>query len=163
MRTAARDASTRSAAALRSGFLSIASVTSAVSSVSWNVRIQFGTTVPVRCGPAQLPGICARADSGMMSAPKGGCLSTQLENVRHAAAPRRTRLFMWSRVLVKLPHEPVEFRRNSQENFAHDVDHLALLGVNGASSPCAGSKEKLAVVRRKHEAHRDALFRRRNR
>src|SRR5215510_14043683 len=95
----------------------------------------------------------------MMSAPKGGCWSTQLENVRQAAAPSRTRLFMWSCVLVKLPHEPVEFRRNSQENFAHDVDHLALLGVNGASSPCAGSEEKIAVLRRKDEAYGDALFR----
>ena len=54
MRTAARDASTRAAAALRSGFRSTASATSAVSSGSPKLRIQFGTTVPLRCesGPA---------------------------------------------------------------------------------------------------------------
>src|ERR1041384_5495845 len=126
MRTAARDASTRAAAALRSGFRSTASVTRAVNSGSWKLRIQFGTTVPLRCGPAQLPGICRRADSGMISSPTGACRIAQLANMRHAAAPNRTRLFMWSRGLVKLPNEPVEFRRNSQEDFAHDVNHLAV-------------------------------------
>jgi hypothetical protein len=43
------------------------------------------------------------------------------------------------------------------------VDHLAVRRVNGASSARAGSEEKLAIVRRKDEAHRNALFRRRNR
>src|SRR5204862_8000661 len=121
MRTAARDASTRAAAALRSGFRSTASATSAVSSGSWKLSIQFGTTAPLRCGPAQLPGICARADSGMISAPTGGCLVAQLTSVRHDAAPKRTRLFMSARVLMKLPNKPVQLRRNSQEDFAHDV------------------------------------------
>src|SRR6266513_970630 len=77
MRTAARDASTLAAAALRSGFRSTASATSALSSGSPKLRIQFGTTAPLRCGPAQLPGIFARADSGMMSAPKGGFFRAQ--------------------------------------------------------------------------------------
>src|SRR5262245_56303007 len=96
----------------------------------------------------------------MMSAPNGGCLSTQLASVRHAAAPSRTRLFMSSRVLMKLPNKPVEFRRNSQEDFAHDVDHLAVFGINGASTTGTGSEEKLLVLRRKDEAYCDALFRR---
>src|SRR5262249_40881263 len=159
IRTAARDASTRAAAALRSGFLSTASVTSAVSSGSPKARIQFGTTVPLRCGPAHLPGIWARADSGMISSPNGGCLIAQPTSVRQAAAPNRTRPFMWSRVLMKLPNEPVQLRRNSQEDFAHDVDHFAVFGVNGASTAGTGSEEKLPVLRRKDEAYRDALFR----
>src|SRR6266480_4378592 len=88
MRTAARDASTRAAAALRSGFRSTASATSAVSSGSPKARIQFGTTAPVRCGPAQLPGIFARADSGIMFAPTGGHLIAQLASVRLLAIAR---------------------------------------------------------------------------
>src|SRR6266446_3800586 len=128
MRTAARDASTRAAAALRSGFRSTASVTSAVSSGSRKVRIQFGTTAPLRCGPAQLPGIFVRADSGMMSAPTGGCLIAQLTSVRHDATPRRTRLFMWA-ALVELENKPIQFRRNTNEDFANDVDHLAVVRV----------------------------------
>src|SRR6266446_8800077 len=122
MRTAARDASTRAAAALRSGFRSTASATSAVSSGSPKVRIQFGTTAPLRCGPAQLPGICARADSGMISAPNGGCLSAQPASVRHAA-PKRTRQFIAAR-LVELENEPVELGREPDENLAENVDNL---------------------------------------
>src|SRR5215469_3151207 len=154
MRTAARDASTRAAAALRSGFRSTASATSAVSSGSWNVRIQFGTTAPLRCGPAQVPRIFARADSGIMSAPTGGCLIAQLTRVRHDAAQRRTRLIMSARALMKLPDEPVQFRRNPQEDFAHDVDHLALFCINGPSTAGTGSEEKIAVLRRKDKAYR---------
>src|SRR4030095_15548628 len=159
MRTAARDASTRAAAALRSGFRATASATSAVSSGSPKVRIQFGTTTPPRCGPAQVPRIFARADSGMISAPMGGCVVAQLTSVRHDAAPRRTRLFMW-RFLMKLPNEPVQFRRNSQEHLANDMDYLALFRVNGASTSGTGSEEKLAILWRKDEAYRDTLFRR---
>src|SRR5438067_41421 len=159
MRTAARDASTRAAAALRSGFRSTASATSAVSSGSPKVRIQFGTTDPLRCGPAHAPGIFARADSGMMFMPTGGHLIAQLANMRHTAMPRTTRVLMW-RVLVKLPHEPVQLRRNPQEDFAHDVDHLAMLSINGAPTAGTGGEEKLAVLRRKNEAYRNALFRR---
>src|SRR5678816_1334110 len=90
MRTAARDASTRAAAALRSGFRSTASATSAVSSGSPKLRIQFGTTVPLRCGPAQLPGIFARADSGIIFAPKGGFFRAQPASTRLLAAARST-------------------------------------------------------------------------
>src|SRR4029453_5159170 len=88
MRTAARDASTRAAAALRSGFRSTASATSAVSSGSPKLRIQFGTAVPLRCGPAQLPGIFARADSGIIFAPKGGFFRAQPANTRLLAVTR---------------------------------------------------------------------------
>src|SRR5438132_930001 len=77
-----RDASTRAAAALRSGFRSTASATSALSSGSPKLRIQFGTTAPLRCGPAQVSGIFARADSGMMSAPKGGFFRAQPASTR---------------------------------------------------------------------------------
>src|ERR1700747_2619182 len=160
MRTAARDASTRAAAALRSGFRSTASATSAVSSGSPKVRIQFGTAAPLRCGPAQFPGIFARADSGMISAPTGGCLIAQPASARHVAALRRTRPFMSARVLMKLPNEPVQLRRNSQEDFAHDVYYFALLRVNGASPASTSREEKLAILWRKNEAYRDTLFRR---
>ena len=34
-----------------------------------------------------------------------------------------------------------------------------MLGVNGAPTARTGSEEKIAVFRRKDEAHRDALFR----
>jgi hypothetical protein len=60
---------------------------------------------------------------------------------------------------MKLPNEPVELRRNSQKHFAHDVNHLAMCGVNCASTARTGGEEKLAVFRRKNEAYRDALFR----
>src|SRR5215471_1332035 len=140
MRTAARDASTRAAAALRSGFRWTASVTRAVNSGSWKVRIQFGTTVPLRCGPAQCPGICARADSGMMSAPTGGHLSAQPASVRHAAVARRTRLFMAGRSLMELENKPIEFRGNPDEHFADDMDHLAMVRINRASAARAGSE-----------------------
>src|ERR1700751_5774280 len=58
--------------------------------------------------------------------------------------------------LMKLPNEPVELCRDSQENFAHDVDYLSMRRVNSASPTCAGSEEKLAILRRKDEAPRDA-------
>src|SRR5215468_3518891 len=67
---------------------------------------------------------------------------------------------MWSRVLVEFPNEPVELRRNSQEDFPHDVDHFALLSINGTATARARSKEKIAILRRKYEAHRNTLFRR---
>src|SRR6201993_4533744 len=163
MRTAARDASTREAAALRSGLRSTASPTSAVSSRSWKVRIQFGTTAPLRCGPAQLPGICARADSGMMSAPKGGCLSAQLARVRHTADPRKTRIFMWAQASVELPNEPIQFGRDPDKNFTDNVDHLAVLGINRAFAASASSEERVAIPGREKQSHGDTLFRRRYR
>src|SRR5207249_11881970 len=160
MRTAARDASTRAAAALRSGFRSTASATSAVSSESPNVRIQFGTTAPIRCEPATLPGIFARADSGMIAAPTGGCLIAQPASVRHAALPRSNRVCMcvW-RALVELPNEPVQLRRESDEDLADDMDYLAMLGINSASSARTCGEEKAAVLGREKEPHCDALFR----
>jgi hypothetical protein len=60
---------------------------------------------------------------------------------------------------MKLPNKPVDLRRNSQEDFAHYVDHLAMFGVNGTSAAGTGSEKKLFVFRRKDEAHRDPLFR----
>ena len=60
---------------------------------------------------------------------------------------------------MKLPDKPIELRRNSQENFAHDVDHFAMLGVNRASPARAGSEEKVAILRRDDEAYCDPLFR----
>src|SRR5882672_4954854 len=136
MRTAARDASTRAAAALRSGLRSTASVTKAVSSRSWNVRIQSGTTAPLRCEPAHAPGIFVRADSGMMFAPKGGILSAQLASIRHTAMPRRFRIFtrVW---LVELRNEPVQLRRNAHEDLADDVQKFYVLGVDRAMAACA--------------------------
>src|SRR5262249_15767258 len=60
---------------------------------------------------------------------------------------------------MKLPNKPVEFRRDSQEDLTDDMDHFALLSINGTTTARTGSEEKIAVLRRKHEAHRDALFR----
>jgi hypothetical protein len=60
---------------------------------------------------------------------------------------------------VKLPNKPVEFRRHPEEHFPNDVDHFAVLSVNGTSAPGTGREKKLAVPGRKDEAYRDALFR----
>src|SRR5262245_66600665 len=60
---------------------------------------------------------------------------------------------------MKLPNEPVELRRDSQEDLANDMNHLAMRRVNGASTTGTGGEKKLAVLRRKDKAHRDALFR----
>src|SRR5690348_14718906 len=95
----------------------------------------------------------------MMSAPTGGFLSAQFVNVRHAAAPSRTRLSMLARFLVELPNKPVELRRNTQEDLANDVDHFAMFSINRDSPARASSEEKVAVLRRKDKAYRDALFR----
>src|SRR4029077_4052527 len=129
MRTAARDASTWAAAAFRSGFRSTASATSALSSGSPKLRIQFGTTVPLRCGPAQLPGIFARADSGIMSAPKGGCFIAQLASTRLLAIARsrvQRRGFIISTLVATeesgemFDDEPVEIARDAHENAVED-------------------------------------------
>src|SRR5207249_6152737 len=133
MRTAARDASTRAAAARRSGFRSTASATSAVSSGSPKVRIQFGTTVPLRCGPAHLPGIFARADSGMMSAPKGGFFRAQPASTRLLAPARSTverkALIRFSLVLVSgekrrgvFDDEPGELGRGAEHPATAGLD-----------------------------------------
>src|SRR5262249_30651903 len=95
----------------------------------------------------------------MISSPTGACRIAQPASVRHAVVPNRTRLFIQARLLMKLPNEPVELRRDSQEDFADDMNHLALLSINRAAPARASCKEKLAVLRRKDEAHRDALFR----
>jgi hypothetical protein len=63
-------------------------------------------------------------------------------------------------VLVKLENKPIQFRRDPEEDLADNVDNLAMLGVNCACTTGTGSEEKIAVPRRKDEAHRDSLFRR---
>lgn len=60
---------------------------------------------------------------------------------------------------MELPNEPVEFCRDPHKDLADDVDHFAMLRVNGASPARASSQEKIAVLGRKEEAYRDALFR----
>lgn len=60
---------------------------------------------------------------------------------------------------MKLPNKPVDLGRNSQKDFAHDVDHLAMLSINGTPAAGTGGEEKLAVFRRKDESYRDAVFR----
>src|SRR5438034_11751351 len=147
MRTAARDASTRAAAALRSGFRSTASATSAVSSGSRKLRIQFGTTAPLRCGPAQFPGIFERADSGMMSAPAGGFFRAQPASTRLLALPRsRVERRAFTRfILVSAEEsgkvfddEPVELRLDADDHAADELDHLMLLRVDGSLTTGAG-------------------------
>jgi len=75
------------------------------------------------------------------------------------SGPKQNSAFHVVARLMKLPNEPVQLRLNSQEDFPHNVDYLAMFGVNGAPSARAGSEEKLAVLGREDEAYRDALFR----
>src|ERR1700756_2673526 len=103
------------------------------------------------------------ADSAMMSAPKGGCLSAQLARVRHTAAPRKTRIFMWAQASVELPNEPIQFGRDPDKNFTDNVDHLAVLGINRAFAASASSEERVAILGREKQSHGDTLFRRRYR
>jgi hypothetical protein len=63
-------------------------------------------------------------------------------------------------VLVKLENKPIQFRRDAKEYLPYDVNDFALVRINGARPTRAGREEKAAVVRRKDEAYRDALFRR---
>jgi len=68
-----------------------------------------------------------------MPEPEGGCLIAQLASVRHAAVLRRVRVFtrVW---LMELRNEPVHLGRDADEDLADDMDHLAVLGVNRAST-----------------------------
>ena len=50
------------------------------------------------------------------------------------------------RSLVKLEDEPVHFGGNAHENLAHDVNHFAVLGEDGAPTMRAGGKEQSAVL-----------------
>src|SRR5678815_2787044 len=171
MRTAARDASTRAAAALRSGFRSTASATSALSSGSPKVRIQFGTTVPLRCGPAQLPGIFARADSGMMSAPTGGFFRAQPASTRLLAIARSTvdrRAFIRFILIPRLvsaeesgemfDDEPVELRRDADDNATEDLDRRNIVRVDRSPTAGASSEEDVFILPICEESHCDALF-----
>src|SRR4030095_11832580 len=155
MRTAARDASTRAAAALRSGFRSSASATSAVSSGSWKLRIQFGTTVPLRCGPAHLPGIWARADSGMMSAPNGGCWSTQPASMRLLAVARtRVQCRAFTRFILvaaeesgeMFDDEPVELGRDADDHATEDLDSLNIFVLDHSPTSGASSEEDVFIL-----------------
>src|SRR5436190_18465817 len=157
MRTAARDASTRAAAACRSGFRSTASSTSAVSSESPKVRIQFGTTGPLRCGALHSLRIFARALAGMMLAPAGGFFRAHPACMRHAMVPGRMRYFM-RRALVKLEDEPVNLGRDAHEDLADDVNHLPVLGVDRAGSHRACGEEEILVPRFDQKPDRDAVL-----
>ena len=170
MRTAARDASTRAAAALRSGFRSTASATSAVSSGSPKLRIQFGTTVPLRCGPAQLPGIFARADSGIMSAPKGGCFRAQPASTRLLAPARSTverkAFIRFSLILVAAEEsgemfddEPVELGRDADDHATEDLDRRHIVRVDRSPTAGASSEEDVFILPICDQSHCDALLR----
>src|SRR6266513_2067477 len=167
MRTAARDASTRAAAALRSGFRSTASATSAVSCGSPKVRIQFGTTAPLRCGPAQLPGIFARADSGMMSATNGGWRIAHPASTRLLAIARsriQRRAFIISILVVSeqsgemFDDEPVEFCRDADDDATEDLDRRNIIRVDRSLTASASSKEDVFILPLCEESHCDALF-----
>ena len=54
--------------------------------------------------------------------------------------PRRTLVFM-RRLLVELEDEPIHFGRDAHENLAHDLDHFAVLGVDGAPTVRTGGKK----------------------
>src|SRR5882724_8588010 len=167
MRTAARDASTRAAAAFRSGLRSTASATNAVSSGSPKLRIQFGTTSPLRWGPAQLPGIFARVRSGMMSAPTGGCLIAQPAKARLLARARsrvQRRAFIISTLVAAeesgemFDDEPVELGRDADDHTADELDHLMLLRVDRSLTAGASSEEDVFILPICDESHCDALF-----
>src|SRR4029077_12153344 len=169
MRTAARDASTWAAAAFRSGFRSTASATSALSSGSPKLRIQFGTTVPLRCGPAQLPGIFARADSGMMSAPTGGFFRAQPASTRLLAAARSTverkAFIRFILVLVSAEEsgemfddEPVELGRDADDHATEDLDRCNIVRVDRSLTAGASSEEDVFILPFREESHCDALF-----
>src|SRR6478736_7076373 len=171
MRTAARDASTRAAAALRSGFRSTASETSAVNSGSPKVRIQFGTTAPLRCAPAQLPRIFARADSGMISAPTGGFFRAQPGSTRLLAIARSTvdrRAFIRFILIPSLvaaeeggevfDDEPVELSRDADDHATEDLDRRNIVRVDRSPTAGASSEEDVFILPICEESHCDALF-----
>src|SRR6266576_1708785 len=169
MRTAARYASTRAAAALRSGFRSTASATSALSSGSPKLRIQFGTTAPLRCGPAQLPGIFARTDSGMMSAPKGGFFRAQPASTRLLAAARSTverkAFIRFILVLVAAEEsgevfddEPVELGRDADDHATDDLDRRNIVRVDRSPTAGASSEKDVFILPICEESYCDALF-----
>src|SRR3982751_956502 len=167
MRTAARDASTRAAAAFRSGFRSTASATSAASSGSRKVPIQLGTTAPLRCDPAQLPGILARADSGMMSAPNGGCLIAHPASTRLLAIARsrvQRRAFIISTLVVAeesremFDDEPVELGCDADDHATENLDRLNIVSVDCAPTARASSEEDVFILPICEESHCDALF-----
>src|SRR5205814_4985798 len=171
MRTAARDASTRAAAALRSGLRSTASATSAVSSGSWKARIQFGTTAPLRCGPAQLPRIFARADSGMISAPNGGFFRAQPASTRLLALVRsRVERRAFTRFILvaaeesgeMFDDEPVELGRDADDHATEDLDRLNIVRVNRSLTAGPSSEEDVFILPFCEESHCDALFWRRH-
>jgi hypothetical protein len=60
---------------------------------------------------------------------------------------------------MKLKNEPVEFRGDPEKDLADDMNHFAMCSINGTPTACPGSEEKIAVLWRKDEAYRDALFR----
>src|SRR6266513_2653886 len=155
MRTAARDASTRAAAALRSGLRSTASATNAVSSGSPKLRIQFGTTSPLRWGPAQLPGIFARVRSGMMSAPTGGCLIAQPASTRLLARARsriQRRAFIISTLVAAeesgemFNDEPVELGRDADDHATEDLDRRNIVRVDRSPTAGASSEEDVFIL-----------------
>src|SRR5438477_7311654 len=171
MRTAARDASTRAAAAFRSGFRSTASATSAFSSGSPKLRIQPGTTSPLRCEPAQLPGIFARADSGIMSAPKGGFFRAQLASTRLLAIARsriQRRAFIISILVVAeqsgemFDDEPVELGRDADDHATEDLDRLNIVRIDRSPTSGASSEKDVFILPFCEESHCDALFWRRH-
>src|SRR5882724_9607013 len=172
MRTAARDASTRAAAALRSGFRSTASATTAVSSGSPKLRIQFGTTAPLRCGPAHLPGIFARADSGIMFAPAGGFFKAQPASITLLAVAKSTvqrRTFIVSSLVSAeesgkvFDDEPVELRLDTDDHAADELDHRMLLCVDCSLTAGASGEKDVFILPVCKESHCDALFGRHHR
>src|SRR4029077_18026138 len=170
MRTAARDASTRAAAAFKSGFRSTASATNAFSSGSPKLRIHPGTTSPLRWGPAQLPGIFARVRSGMMSAPTGACLIAQLASTRLLAVTKsrmQRRTFIISSLVAAeesgemFDDEPVELGRDADDHATEDLDRRNIIRVDRSLTASASSKEDVFILPIGEKSHCDALFGRR--
>src|SRR2546423_4239990 len=151
----------------------MASSTSAVSSGSPKVRIQFGATAPLRCAPLQLPGIWLRADSGMMLAPNGGILRAQPVSKRVlATASNRLECTALIRFILVVAaeergevfeNEPVELRLHADDHFAENVDRLAVLSVDRSLAAGACGEKDIFVTPIDEEADRDTRFGRRHR
>ena len=58
---------------------------------------------------------------------------------------------------MELEDKPIQFRRDTKEDFANDVDHLAVLGVDRAASHRAGCEEEISIFRFDQKPDRDLV------
>jgi len=63
--------------------------------------------------------------------------------------------------LMQFGHEPVQLRRDANEDFADDVQEFYMVGVDSAAAARARREEKAPILFGQKQPDRDALFRRR--